>query len=144
MEFPEPWFDTCVYLLDEEVAKSSSVTKVMGLHKNLVECRFGEFWRAYEEGGKALTDEVVGFEDFARSKICDLVEITFRSLQVSQLAHYLGLSETAAKDMAKVRDWQVNGDNIEVPVNADNEAKSVMITENIKLEQLSKILAHAV
>jgi len=66
---PEPDFNLCLYLLNEQMVAEEPVVHLVALQDLIEQARFAEFWRVYEGDDiyKELTSEVVGFEDSIRA-----------------------------------------------------------------------------
>ncbi|KAG0046590.1 hypothetical protein BGZ83_008249 [Gryganskiella cystojenkinii] len=142
---PEPDFNLCLYLLNEQMVAEEPVVHLVALQDLLEQARFAEFWRVYEGDDiyKELTSEVVGFEDSIRANIANAVAMTFQSIETENLATYLHLKGQALSDFVKTQGWTEASGVVSIPVNKDNEAKTTVLTENIKFEQLTKIIGHS-
>ncbi|KAF9986345.1 hypothetical protein BGZ65_007927 [Modicella reniformis] len=146
---PEPDFNLCLYLLNEQMANEESVVRLIALQDLLEQARFTDFWKAYQGDDiyKELTAEVLGFEDAIRSNIASAVAMTFQSIELKNLQEYVHLKGQALSDFIKAQGWTetTNGDLnvISIPVNKDNEAKTVVLAENIRFEQLIRVIGHS-
>ncbi|KAF8947553.1 hypothetical protein BGZ47_008698 [Haplosporangium gracile] len=143
---PEPDFNLCLYLLNEQMVTEEPVVRLI-THRDLIEqARFKDFWNVYESGDgiyKELTAEILGFEDSIRKNIAIAVAMTFQSIEAPILEGYLHLKGQAFLDFVKAQGWTEANGVVSIPINKDNEAKTTVLTENIKFEQLTKIIGHS-
>lgn len=51
--------------------------------------------------------------------------------------------EAFEKFVTSVCGWEVEGTTIKVPLNKENEAKSTVVRENVKMEQFSRVIRRA-
>ncbi len=61
--------------------------------------------------------------------------MTFQSIELESLQAYLNLKGQALTDFIKTREWTEANGVVTIPVNKDNEAKTTVLTENIKFER---------
>lgn len=66
---PEPDFNLCLYLLNEQMVTEEPVVRLIALQDLIEQARFADFWKLYEGDDiyKELTAEVLGFEDSIRA-----------------------------------------------------------------------------
>lgn len=66
---PEPDFNLCLYLLNEQMVTEEPVIRLVALQSMLEQAQFPDFWNLYEGDDiyKELTAEVLGFEDAIRA-----------------------------------------------------------------------------
>ncbi|KAG0210342.1 hypothetical protein BGX28_009394 [Mortierella sp. GBA30] len=142
---PEPDFNLCLYLLNEQMVGEEPVIRLVALQDLIEQARFADFWKVYEGDDiyKELTAEVLGFEDAIRANIAHAVAMTFQSIESANLESYLHLKGQAFSDLVKAQGWTETNGVVSIPVNKDNEAKTTVLTENIKFEQLTKIIGHS-
>ncbi|KAF8930400.1 hypothetical protein BGZ58_008266 [Dissophora ornata] len=142
---PEPDFNLCLYLLNEQMVNEEPVVRLVALQDLLEQARYADFWKAYEGDDiyKELTAEVLGFEDSIRANIASAVAMTFQSIELESLQAYVHLKGQALADFVKAQGWTEANGVVAIPVNKDNEAKTTVLTENIKFEQLTKIIGHS-
>lgn len=106
------------------------------------QARYAEFWKVYASH-KELVKAVNGFEDAIRAVIAKVVSMSYQSINKSVLESYFALDGKAFEDFCAKHQWQINGNVVTIPVNKDNEAKSVEVRENIKFEQLTKVIGYS-
>ncbi|KAF9574097.1 hypothetical protein EC968_007348 [Mortierella alpina] len=142
---PEPDFNLCLYLLNEQMVTEEPVVRLVALQDLIEQACFADFWKVYEGDDiyKELTAEVIGFEDLIRNNIANAVAMTFQSIELVSLQAYLNLKGQALTDFIQTREWTEANGVVTIPVNKDNEAKTTVLTENIKFEQLTKIIGHS-
>ncbi|CAG8633640.1 17128_t:CDS:2 [Dentiscutata erythropus] len=144
---PNPDFNLCLYLLHENALADESVAKLVELQQLLEQCKYQEFWKLYEsdDSYKELTSDAIGFEDAIRKVILTSISMTYQSISAELLSNYLNLNinEEEFESFIQTRNL-VNKDGIIlVPTNYDNEAKPTVIRENIKFEQLTKVIGYS-
>jgi translation initiation factor 3 subunit K len=190
---PEPDFNLCLYLLNEQMVAEEPVVRLIALQDLIEQARFADFWKVYEADDiyKELTAEVLGFEDSIRASmflfsrdlfflvwgairrrllgfngpapdltrhflrltnilsdplvpytilplvidIAGAVAMTFQSIETDNLGAYLHLKGQALSDFIKAQGWTESNGVVAIPVNKDNEAKTTVLTENIKFER---------
>ncbi|KAG0210034.1 hypothetical protein BGX28_009710 [Mortierella sp. GBA30] len=142
---PEPDFNLCLYLLNEQMVNEEPVVRLVALQDLIEQARFADFWKIYEGDDiyKELTAEVLGFEDSMRTNIAHAIAMTFQSIELESLQAYIHLKSQALSDFIQQQGWTVASGVVTIPVNKDNEAKTTVLTENIKFEQLTKIIGHS-
>lgn len=66
---PEPDFNLCLYLLNENMVGEEPVVRLVALQDLIEQARYADFWKLYEGDDiyKELTAEVLGFEDAIRA-----------------------------------------------------------------------------
>lgn len=67
--------------------------------------------------------------------IAGAVAMTFQSIEADNLGAYLHLKGQALADFIKAQGWTESNGVVAIPVNKDNEAKTTVLTENIKFER---------
>ncbi|CAK5264772.1 unnamed protein product [Mycena citricolor] len=153
---PLPDFNLCISLLDERPINATLdepdplptlLPALKQLHDLLYRCRFPAFWQVYNSDElETLRDnytvEVSGFEDAVREVVIRAVKATFTSISTERLGSYLNLSGTDLAGFVSKKEWKVESDVVTIPPNPDNQIESVVLQENIKLPQLTKVIAH--
>ncbi|KAF0554783.1 ARM repeat-containing protein [Gigaspora margarita] len=144
---PNPDFNLCLYLLHENALADENVAKLVELQQLLEECKYQEFWKVYEsdDSYKELTSDAIGFEDAIRKVILTSISMTYQSISAELLSSYLNLSISDEEFDSVIQSRNlVNKEGIVlVPTNYDNEAKPTVIRENIKFEQLTKVIGYS-
>ncbi|KAJ7071326.1 armadillo-type protein [Mycena amicta] len=88
------------------------------------------------------TVECVGFEDSVREVAIRAVKATFTRISADRLASYLDLNGSELAAFVQKKGWKMEGGVIEIPPNPDNQIEATVVQENIKLAQLTKVIAH--
>ncbi|KAI9489831.1 armadillo-type protein [Zychaea mexicana] len=138
---PKPDYNLCMYLLTDYV-EVDEVKRLTHLQQLLEQSRYAEFWKTLEND-KALIKDIVGFEDTIRQVIALVVSMSYQTIATSVLESYFALTGDAFKQFCEKHQWQLNGNTVSIPINEDNEAKTVVVRENIKFEQLTKVIGYS-
>ncbi|KAG0740601.1 hypothetical protein G6F57_000765 [Rhizopus arrhizus] len=136
---PAPDFNLCLYLLAEQ-AHLESVQKLTELQQLLEQARYAKFWQS---DLAPWTNVVPNFETKIRQVIAQVIAMSYQTVNVSALSGYLGLNGDEFDKFCTSQQWQKNGNIVQIPINKDNEAKTVVIRENIKFEQLTKVIGYS-
>ena len=84
--------------------------------------------------------DVAGFEDLVRIRIAGEVGKTFRQIDLSVLSSWLDLRGEALVKFAQTAcGWKVNGQQVEIPSNAENEAKSEIKGERVGVDMFGRV-----
>lgn len=158
---PFPDFNLSVALLDDRASSSANMEEpdplpgllpfLTNLHSLLQQCRFPAFWALYRSDAlESLRDnytvEVVGFEDSIREVALRAVRATFQKIGSKRLGSYLDLEGSEFDEYVARLGWRSDTSTgvIEVPQNPDNQITSTVVQEDIKLQQLTKVISHAI
>ncbi|KAI8075494.1 armadillo-type protein [Gilbertella persicaria] len=136
---PAPDFNLCLYLLAEH-AHLESIEKLTDLQQLLEQARYAKFWQS---DLKPWTAVVPNFESEIRRVVARVMAMSYQTITASALAANLGLTGDAFDQFCASQQWQKSGDLVQIPINKDNEAKAVVIRENIKFEQLTKVIGYS-
>lgn len=142
---PEPDFNTCLFMLNDTIMADAGVMKLVELRQLLETSRYRDFWQLLhsdELAAKAVAD-IVGFEDAIRKVVAKVVSMTCQSIKKSHLEEYLSLSGNDLSTFITAQNWKSDGDSVQIPISKDNQAKTTITSENIKFEQLSKIIGYS-
>ncbi|KAF7339721.1 Eukaryotic translation initiation factor 3 subunit K [Mycena sanguinolenta] len=151
-----PDFNLCISLLDERSINAnldepdplpSLLPTLKHLADLLYRCRFPAFWEVYQsdelEGLRDnYTVECVGFEDAVREVVIRAVKATFTRISADRLASYLDLSGSELAAFVEKKQWKMDANVVSIPPNPDNQIEATVVQENIKLAQLTKVIAH--
>jgi len=61
--------------------------------------------------------------------------MTFQSIELQSLQAYVHLKGQALSDFIEAQGWTEANGVVSIPVNKDNEAKTVVLAENIRFER---------
>lgn len=114
----------------------------MTLQQLLEQSRYAQFWKTLESS-KEVVQSVNEFEDAIRQVIAKVVSMSYQSISTSELQSYLALEGDAFQKFCESQHWTVSGQTVSIPINKDNEAKTVVVRENIKFEQLTKVIGYS-
>lgn len=125
---------------------ASQAQKLFQLYELLDSYRFVEFWHKFESDDSYadIVADVNNFEDELRQTIASVVSVACKQIAVDVFQAWSNLSER--KFLAWVSDtlkWETNGNMVIVPGNKENEAKVVVKSENVRFEQLSRVIRRA-
>lgn len=162
-QFPAPDFSLCLSLLPPytllpsantrasnpaagDAPLAEAVQKLNGLNILLESADYTSFWDTMDNDDLYvdLAADVVGFEDTIRVKIAAAVSQTVREIQRPVLESWMNLKgKDFEKFVTEVCGFKIDGQNVQVPPNKDNEAKGTVIRENVKFDQFSRIIRRA-
>ena len=148
-------FSTALHLLPPYVTTtaepetdslSDQCQRLLHLYTLLDSARYSEFWSEFEKDDTYadLVADVVGFEDEVRLSIAKTVRMTFKKISVqvfqdwSNLSSDLKFSEWITSKLGWTIDKSKN--QVIVPLNKDNDAKPVVTSEQVRFEQLSRLI----
>lgn len=146
-QFPSPQFSLALHLLNPTTAATGelaeAVTTLRDLNLALEGAQYARFWSTLN-GDDLCADliaDVTDFEDMIRHRIAHLISQAFREVSLDQLSAWLGLNvEGTKKFITEVCEWEIEGDNVKVPRNPDNEAQKSEIREDVKVDMFSKVI----
>lgn len=125
---------------------SEAVQKLSALNTALSSADYASFW-AMLEGDDLYRDlvvDVTGFEELIRIRIAVTLSQTLREIQRSLLESWLNLrGSTFEHFIREVCGWTVEGDNVRVPLNRDNEAKGVVVREKVDFDMFARVVRRA-
>lgn len=115
------------------------------LHQLLEQSRYAKFWETFnsDSTNQQLVSDVRGFNNAIRNIVTRIVCMTHQQISASLLQSYLDLQGDDFTSYVKEQGWDIKGNTVHIPVNKDNEAKTVVIRENIKFEQLTKVIGYS-
>ena len=158
--FPSPAFSLCLSLLpahtqpfpatQEAQAASQtsdfveSVQKLSRLSTLLESAQYTQFWSTLNSDDlyADLTADVAGFEELVRIRIAVEVGKAFRSITTESLEQWLDLRnrEALEKFITEVCGWKVDGTNVSVPTNKENEARSEVKSERVGVDMFGRVI----
>lgn len=157
-EFPSPQFNLAMHLLSPSVASpaaaaasnntvstelAEAVSKLRALNNQLEGAQFARFWVTLDSDDlyADLTTDIAGFEETVRVRIAQLISHAFREIQLPLLEQWLGLSEDAARQfVTETCGWNIEGATVQIPTNAENEAKKTEIREDVNIEMFARVI----
>ncbi|KAF2641478.1 ARM repeat-containing protein [Massarina eburnea CBS 473.64] len=152
--FPDPDFSLCLSLLPShtlaplnssvhapaagDAPLSEAVQKLNDL-KNLLEgADYTAFWATLDSDDlyADLVADVSGFDELMRVRIAATVSQAVREVDRGILESWLNLQGKEFEHfVGTVCGWNVDGSNIKIPINKDNEAKGTVVRENVKFDR---------
>ncbi|KAJ1853444.1 hypothetical protein GGH12_005074 [Coemansia sp. RSA 1822] len=140
-------FNLCLYLLSDDICLDSSIAKLLVLRDYLERAQFDSFWKEMygddEEEEESAVDGIAGFDNGLRKLILAQVTSTYQTIEARLIGTMVNLDEEAVLRLAKEHGWSVSDGVVSLPLKAENEAKTTVISESVKFEQLTKILSAA-
>ncbi len=108
----------------------------------LESAQYEAFWSTLESDDlySDLYADVVGFEDLIRIRIAGEVGKTFRQIDLGVLSSWLDLRGDALVKFAQTAcGWRVSGQEVDIPANAENEAKSETKGERVGVDMFGRV-----
>lgn len=152
-QFPSVQFDLSLHLLSPSHSNpgpnsASELTEAIGklrvLNAQLEGAQYDRFWATLESDDlyADLTTDIAGFEEMIRLRIAQLVSQAYREVQPSVLEGWLGLDseEEVKKFVIETCGWKVEGGVVQIPKNAENEAKKTEIREDVTVDMFSRVI----
>ncbi|CAM0136200.1 hypothetical protein VKS41_005406 [Umbelopsis sp. WA50703] len=142
---PASDFNLCLYLLTEPMIIDEPIQQLTALQQLLEQSRFAKFWESFNSNPtyEQLVSSVRGFRKAIRNIVARVVSMTHQQISVPLLQSYLDLKGDDFTAFVKEQNWEIKDSIVQIPVNKDNEAKTVVIRENIKFEQLTKVIGYS-
>jgi len=122
------------------------VQKLNVLNNLLGSASYAAFWSTLDSDDlyADLVADVAGFEELIRIRIAHIILQSVRNIERSVLESWLGMTGGAFdKFINGVCGWEISGTTVKVPLNKENEAKGTVVTENVKMEQFSRVIRRA-
>ena len=152
-QFPSPQFDLSLHLLSPSQSNpgpnssselTEAVSKLRALNAQLEGAEYARFWATLDSDDlyADLTTDIAGFEDMIRVRIAQLVGQSYREIQFPVLESWLGLNnaEATTQFITETCGWKVEGDLVQIPKNAENEARKAEIREDVNVDMFSRII----
>ncbi len=153
-QFPSPQFELSLHLLSPSHSNpgpnstsdlAEAVSKLRALNSQLEGAQYARFWATLDSDDiyADLTTDIAGFEEMIRVRIAQLLGQAYREVQASVLEGWLGLDseEEVAKFVVDTCGWKVaEGGLVQIPKNADNEAKKTEIREDVTVDMFSRVI----
>lgn len=160
--FPSPDFSLCLHLLPPHILQpistsaalpaagdaplSEAVQKLNALNNLLSGAAYAKFWGTLD-GDDLYADliaDVADFEELIRVRVAMTMAQAVREVERGVLESWLNLQGDALDTFVReVCGWSIEGSTVKVPLNKENEAKGTLVTENVKIEQFSRVIKRA-
>jgi translation initiation factor 3 subunit K len=149
-QFPSAQFSFAMHVINPSAAATGelheAIAKLRTLNSQLEGAQYARFWDAIE-GDDLCADliaDIKDFEEIIRHRIAMLVSQAFREISLTQMEAWLGLTEDGArKFVTEACGWIVEGKNVKIPKNTENEAKKTEIREDVNAEMFSRVIRRA-
>ncbi|CAL3971758.1 hypothetical protein PZA11_005051 [Diplocarpon coronariae] len=160
--FPSPDFSLALHLLPPHILTpisassalpaagdaplSEAVQKLNVLNNLLGQASYALFWSTLDSDDlyADLIADVAGFEELIRIRIALNISQAVREVERPVLESWLGMQgEGFEKFINGTCGWEIENGVIKVPLNKENEAKSTVVRENVKMEQFSRVIRRA-
>ena len=114
------------------------------LNLQLEGAQYARFWATLESDDiyADLTTDIAGFEDMIRVRIAQLISQSYREVDVSVLENWLGLDDEdeTKKFAVETCGWKVADGLVQIPKNAENEAKKSEIREDVNIDMFARVI----
>ncbi|KAJ1942348.1 hypothetical protein EC988_006514 [Linderina pennispora] len=139
-------FNLCLYLLSDEICSDASISKLLTLRDSLERAQFTKFWKEMygdDDDEESVVDGIAGFENGLRKLIIGNITSTYQTIPAKAVEEMVNLDQDAVLSLAKENGWAVDNGVISLPLKSENKAVATVIKENVKFEQLTKMLSAA-
>lgn len=153
--FPSPAFSLALALLPPSTVPfgssnsglpttelTESIQKLTHLSSLLESAQYDAFWSTLDSDDlyADLYSDVAGFEDLVRIRIAGEVGKCFREVDMKVLSAWLDLrGDQLSKFVNTACGWQVTGEEVKIPSNSENEARSEVKGERVGVEQFGRV-----
>ncbi|KAJ3008148.1 UNVERIFIED_CONTAM: Eukaryotic translation initiation factor 3 subunit K [Siphonaria sp. JEL0065] len=155
---PDPDFNLSLCLLSPETSQSKHVAQIIELQQLLETCRFKQFWSQLEafklpsydakdlKNGGSAKKVVELFPQFAtriRSYVTSTLAITYQQISLAQFKESVHLDKKELTEWINQSGCTINQDDatlVDFPLTSENLPKPALVKENIRFEQLTKII----
>jgi translation initiation factor 3 subunit K len=143
---PDPDFGLCCCLLTEETCAHPSLVTLTKLQELLETACFKDFWAFLKDNEEArkLVDVCSNFDDRIRDFILRILAITYQSVDAAKIGEWLDLEDADVREYVAGLGWKTDETDASVvmpPLTKDNDIKATVVTEALKFESLTKLIA---
>ncbi|CCX16454.1 armadillo-type protein [Pyronema domesticum] len=148
--FPSPDFSLCLHLLPPNVLDantatddlSAAVRKLCVLNELIESASYREFWTAYESDDlyADLVADCAGFEETMRDAIALQISMIAREVKKDFVQGSLNVNDDNLTPLLQRYGWTVEGDMIKIPINKENEAKTMVFRESVAFNQFQGVV----
>ncbi|KAI9033129.1 armadillo-type protein [Hyaloraphidium curvatum] len=143
---PDPDFGLCCCLLTDEVCAQTALVILTKMQQMLETASFKEFWAFLKENEEArrIVDICSNFDDRVRDFIARTLAAAYQSVSIKLVGEWLELDDEGARDYVAGLGWSMDESDRDVacpPLTSDNDIKAAVVTESIRFESLTKLLA---
>ncbi|KAI8827458.1 armadillo-type protein [Chytriomyces cf. hyalinus JEL632] len=155
---PDPHFNLAISLIAADVSSNKYVADLIRIQALLESCRFTQFWAAYDAGIKvptydakikaggapvSISQQFPAFATQIRKYITSTLGYTYQQISLAQFKAYVHLDKKELTAWISQSGCSVNSDDatlVDFPSTPENIPKPALVKENIKFEQLTKII----
>ncbi|KAF3003290.1 hypothetical protein E8E14_007045 [Neopestalotiopsis sp. 37M] len=151
--FPSPQFSLALHIIPPSILAPNSradLSEAIGhlreLNNQLEGAQYARFWDTIDSDDlyADLIADVTGFEELIRIRIATLVSHAYREIDLNVLSSWLGLNDAKAKTfITEIAGWKVEGELVQIPRNAENEAKKTEVREDVNVDMFSRVVRRA-
>ena len=121
---------------------TESIQKLTILSSLLESAQYAQFWNTLSDDDlyADLYADVAGFEDLIRIRIAGEVGKAFREIDLDVLSSWLDLrGEALTKFCSSACEWRVAEQEVLIPANSENEAKSEVKGERVGVDMFARV-----
>ena len=139
MAMPSPDLQLALCLIGAS-SRTEDHDAVVELANLLETTKFVAFWDALGSSSVAgPISQIAGFADAIRLFAKGVIEATFQTISLPELAQLLGLDAGEAEARANDYGWDVDAGLVSIPHNEFNQAKAKEIKENLSFSKVHKV-----
>ncbi|WVN88673.1 uncharacterized protein L203_103886 [Cryptococcus depauperatus CBS 7841] len=120
------------------------------LHQLIQTCQFTAFWDEINGSSQTanilrerfLSQQVSPLDSFRRIFSISIASC-FRRISVHQLSRWLNLQDGEVSDWCQKVEWTIEGQDVIIPQNGQNDVKASIVRESVSLNQLTKLISAA-
>ncbi|GAB7337758.1 hypothetical protein MBLNU457_g3032t1 [Dothideomycetes sp. NU457] len=152
--FPSPDFSLGLALLPPYTlapnppahSLAEAVQKLTVLHSLLTNASYADFWSTLDSDDlyADLIADVQGFEELMRVRMAVVISQCMQSIDRGVLEQWLNLKgDGFERFVSEVCGWRVEGSEVQIPLNKENEARNMVVRENVRFEQFGRTVKRA-
>ena len=108
--------------------------------------QYEAFWAALEGDDlySDLSADVQGFEELMRVRMAVVISQCMQSVERGLLEAWLNVRDADfERFVGEVCGWKVEGSEVLIPLNKENEARSTVVRENVRFDQFARTVRRA-
>lgn len=157
--YPRSDFSLCLHLLPAHLLQTQtiesdhpdaglaeSVQKINHLFELLNNSKYAAFWRDFEadEMYAELVNDCIGFHTTIRLRISQHINQTMNCVESEILQQWLNIDGDVFKEWVHEAGWSLDGSEVRIPMNRQNEAVARVTTERMNITDLTRVVLHSV
>lgn len=119
--------------------------KLNQVHVLLNNAAYDQFWGTLD-GDDLYADliaDVQGFEELMRVRMAVVISQSMQSVDRKVLESWLNIrGEQFEKFVSEICGWSIEGSEVSIPLNKENEARGTVIRENVKFDRKCGVRSH--